>query len=205
MAEEIQNEEQAPEPTKKAKKEKKSGDKMSTGTIIGIVAGVVLLQVILIFVVVKYFFSSPVPEEGEGGGEANTEQVSSGPKPLTDEQIEAMEFTAEKERIIRFNTDRITTNPKNNDKSLVVLAFTLKMLPHEDVPEESLAEGGPIMTEIKDEILHTILTTVGAMTKEEILEYRHELPAMLKEELKNKLLKYNIYLLSIYNTEFIMQ
>ncbi len=213
MAEEQQQGVQEPEmPTKKPKK---SGGGLSTPVWIGIIAGGLIVNVVVIILAIKFFVVQPLPTESEAGSKEHTEKVDK-EHSSHDENSDSEESVddLEEENVLHGDenvqfkeTGRITTNPKGST-SFVILNLGLEYREkHSEEDEGGGGHGGggdagpdPVMARVKG----VINSTIGSLSIEE-LQDREALRLKLKEEIRKVYKKHKIYLRDVVLVEFLIQ
>ncbi len=215
MAEEQQGVQEPEMPTKKPKKS--GGGGFSTPVWIGIIAGGLVVNIVLIIFAIKLFVVQPVAPASENGSKEHTENVDKGNNSHdgtheadSEEDLDKLEEenVLNGDENVQFKeTGRITTNPKNST-SFVILNLGLEY--RERHSEEDSDGGGhgaaapagpdPVMARVKG----VINNTIGSMTVEE-LQDRETLRTKLKEEIKKVYKKHHIYLRDVILVEFLIQ
>ncbi|GAB5466725.1 MAG: hypothetical protein Kapaf2KO_21610 [Candidatus Kapaibacteriales bacterium] len=195
MAEEI--EEVPEEEQEEDSGKKKKGDKMSLGAIIGIIAGVILLQVILIVAIVQIFFS-------DSDDQKPTREMADGEYELTEEELEVKEFLSNEENMRYMETGKIVTNPKLS-KNYVAINVGLDYSPRPEVAEEELDAASTKMIKLNAKIKSDIIMLIGQMDTEELQQKRNLLPGIIKDSLAEKFKSEKLLLREVLISEFVIQ
>lgn len=182
----------------------KDGKKGSPLKMILIIVGIVVVNIVVVFGLVKFFFADSGHDEHPK--EANSEQMPHSPKDEFAEfkDVEETFFETENERKM-MSTGRITTNPANSIKKFIImdLGFEYRIKP--DLPEAEFELEKPLMVKMMIKLKAAITQKLGSMRVEELVRQRGELPAMFKEELQPLFNDNKMYLREVYLNEFIIQ
>ncbi len=205
------------EPEKGEQKKKKAGDKqgMSLPVVIVLILAVVVVQAILFILIYKFIL---VPNAAEENGEVKTEQVSEDDPmgemtDMNDVDSQEQEFLAGEEDRDFYETERITTNPMNSTKYVVMkLSFEyrahpslIENLPKDDKADDKVKKDGPYMTKIIAKTKSIVINEIGSMTETEIQSDRDRLIDNIQTKLKELFWKKKIFLREVNITEFIVQ
>jgi len=170
------------EPEKGELKKKKAGEKqgMSLPVVIMLILAVVIVQAVL-FILIYKFILVPNAAEENGDSKAKTEEVDPNDpmgemKDMTDIDSQEQEFLAGEEDRDFYETERITTNPKNSTKYVVIkLSFEyrahptlIENLPDADKANDKLKQDGPYMTKIIAKTKSIVIDEIGKLTETEI-------------------------------------
>lgn len=183
-------------------KPKKSGGGMKPIVMIGVGAGVLLVNAVIILLIFN-FFIAPSLNQGhsdEGGDTHKKEKVK---KSGGDESEEDKFLTDEKEMHF-WETGRISTNLHASTKLLTMnLGLEYRKKVDEDEEEEG-AEGGDFPPVLVVKMKSLINGTIGSYTYEEINASRDSLNVIFKNKMKPLLKKNKMYLREVYIQEFII-
>lgn len=207
------------EPEKSEQKKKKPGEKqgMSLPVVIMLILAVVIVQAVLFILIYKFVLVPNAEEEGVDP-KSKTEEVDPNDpmgemKDMTDIDSQEQEFLAGEEDRDFFETERITTNPKNSTKYVVLkLSFEyrahptlIENLPDEDKANDKLKKDGPYMTKIIAKTKSIVIDEIGNLTETEIQSDRPKLMENIESKLKELFWKKKIFLREVNTTEFIVQ
>lgn len=209
------------EPEKVDAKKKKAGEKtgFSLPVVIFIILGVVVVQAVIFILIYKFVLTEP---STEGADTATTEQTSEtgdimgemGEMPdMSDINVQEQEFLVGEEDRDFYETERITTNPLNSTKYVVmklsleyrVHPSLIEALPASDVSNEKIKTDGAYMTKIIAKTKSIVIQEVGSMSESEIQGNREKLVDNITTKLKELYWKKKIFLREVNITEFIMQ
>lgn len=170
-------------------KPKKSG--MSTMTLIGVIAGVVALQAIIIFAIFKFGFSSSGDKEKESEPKKSASSKHIAPEPDEEGDLVIREVG----KIIE--TEDMVINTRNSKSNYLMVRLGLEIDP--DANEEEVKN--KLMTPISDKAI----SLFSSYTTEEL--QRATLRDSLKLELKKELKPYfgEIKLRNIYFSKYVLQ
>lgn len=198
-------------------KKKKAGDKQgfSLPVVIFIILGVVVVQAVIFILIYKFVLVEPTID---GKDEAKTEQTDPddpmGEMPdMKDINVQEQEFLAADDERDFYETERITTNPLNSTKYIVmklsleyrVHPKLLETLPSSDVNNKKLKTDGSYMTKVIAKTKSIVIEEVGSMSESEIQGNRAKLIENITTKLKELYWKKKIFLREVNITEFIMQ
>ena len=168
---------------------------MKLPIIIGIVAGVLVVQAVIIVVVMNMFFSTShtsIQEDKNMSSDVKKEMKN-----------EKEDEDSDEENIQFIETGRITTNAKASEKFVVVnlgLEFSTKE------PLESGEDGENQLSPILNaKIKGAVNQIIGSLTVEEIHTSRDTLPEIFRAELLKIFKKKDIRLKDVIIQEFIIQ
>lgn len=205
MADEFDNLDDGLQEPEQAGKEKKGGNKMMM--YIGIGVGALILNVAIIIVLVKFVFNSSGGEDEHGKkskiaavkhGEESEEEGGHG-----DEDAEKEFFASEKERKF-LELGRITTNPKNSGKFIVIsVGCVYREKAH--LSEEDAKPDSEYMRKLIAKVKSTIINEIGQMSVEEIQAKRPNLEIIFRDRLRPIFKEKQIFLREIILNEFILQ
>jgi hypothetical protein len=214
MAEEQQGVQEPEMPTKKPKK---SGGGLSTPMWIGVIAGGLILNTVIIILAIRVFVEQPTAAVPQEGGKEHTEKVDNKHKSSDEHAEEGDEESVddlEEENVLHgddnvefMETGRITTNPKGST-SFVILNLGLEYRKkHTEGEEGGGGHGGgapagpdPVMARVKG----VINNTIGSMTVEQ-LQDREALRTKLRDDIRVVYKKHKIYLRDVVLVEFLIQ
>lgn len=204
MADEFDNLEDGLQEPEQAGKEKKGGNKMMM--YIGIGVGALILNVAIIIVLVKFVFNS----SGEEGHDKKSKiaNVKHGEESEDggghgDEDAEKEFFATEKERKF-LELGRITTNPKNSGKFIVIsVGCVYREKAH--LSEEDAKPDSEYMRKLIAKVKSTIINEIGQMSVEEIQAKRPNLEIIFRDKLRPIFKEKQIFLREIILNEFILQ
>ena len=158
---------------------------------------------------------SPSSDETDS---TNTEQAGEldpmGEMPdMTDVDAQEQEFLAGEEDRDFYETERITTNPLNSTKYVVIkLSFEyrahptlIENLPDADKANDKLKKDGPYMTKIIAKTKSIVIEEIGKMTETDIQSSRQKLLENIETRMKELYWKKKIFLRELNVTEFIVQ
>lgn len=173
----------------------KSGG-MKLPVVIGIVAAALIVNVVLVFAVIKFVLAP-----GQPTGKAQQETVQ------TKKSEESEEGSKENDKLTKFiETGRLTTNPKASSEFVVVnLGFVFRANNEEAL--KTLGEGKEVklpatsMAKIKG-IVNSVL---GSYSSTELLTQRDSLAAIFKNSLKPVFKENQTVLKEVILQEFILQ
>jgi len=207
MAEEKQQgEEVVQEPLKK---EKKSLG-VSLPLMIGAAAGI--LVIIVLGVILGVFFASKFMGVQHAGGEGEKGKTEKTAKSNIAEEDEG-DYLSKLKDIAIMETGRITTNPKGSSSVFVVVnfGFEFKKMDNDNKELKTLVNEGavnmehPVIKKMMARIRSTLNKMIASYTKEELLEKRHEIPELVKKELRPIFRDYELLLVNVTIQEFIIQ
>jgi len=196
----------ADEKKQQPEKPKKKSDGLSMPILIGIISGVIIVNIVIVVLVIKLVFPP-------AGGEENTQhgKESKVEKTETDEyefgEDGGEEFFEKQKAIRHMETGRITTNPKGSEQ-FVILDLWLEYVVSEKVLEdhhEEYKEESDLMEKLFTRVRAEVISFVGSLTVEQINAIRPELPEKLREHLSDMFKKNKIKLREVIIKEFIIQ
>jgi len=221
MAKEEKEQKQAEEQEKQIpeKPKKKSGG-MSMPVLLGVIGAIVMFQAVLIFLLFKFFISpQPTTAEGEHEKTEQTEHESESKDKPNAKDWKYDEFTLDEKLVQLYETGRITTNPKNSDKFVIIdLAIIYIVKDQETLEEihaEKAADGGGAHSGEEDHSLFshkqririkgTINNILGSYSDEELFSQRDSLPNIFKQGLAGIIDDHRMKVKEVIVQEFIIQ
>lgn len=167
---------QVPEKPTAPKKEKaKSG--MNPIVMAGIIAGIVVATVTLVFIGFSIFImpslnqgNSGVSQDSIASDGKGTQEQELSPKSKLDYDINFL-TDDEKAKVIFESTGRITTNPKNAPSKFVVIDLGLSFLPKEEKDLQELKgdkSNSKLWKMIMAETRHSVNNSIRSLTTEEL-------------------------------------
>ena len=214
MAENIESQ----EPEKVDGKKKKTGEKqgMSLPVVITLILGVVVAQSIIFILIWKFVLTEPSnSDESDSTSTEQTDELDPmGSMPdMNNIDAQEQEFLAGEEDRDFYETERITTNPLNSTKYVVMkLSFEyrahpslIENLPDSDKANDKLKKDGPYMTKIIAKTKSIVIEEIGKMTETDIQSGRDKLLENIETRLKELYWKKKIFLREVNVTEFIVQ
>ncbi len=202
-------EKQIPEKPKVAK------NGMSPIVMAGIIAGIVIVTVVIIFIGFSIFI---LPSINQGGHNSGKDSIESNEKSEDESKIKGeskfgndLSFLTEEEKanIIFDVTGRITTNPKNDPSKFVVLDLGISFLPRE---EKDLLElkgekaNSKLWKMIMAETRHIINSSIRNLTIEDLESTPTDsLVKIFSKELDPIFTSKKILLTNVLIQEFIIQ
>lgn len=197
------------------KPKNKSGG-MSMPVLIGVIGAIVVFQAVLIFLLFKFFIApQPAAVEGE---EAKTEQIEKEKEEKkTSKNWTYDEFTLNEDLVHLYETGRITTNPKNSDKFVIINLALIYVIKDNETLEEIHAKkaGGGGHGEEEDHSLFshkqririkgTINNILGSYSAEQLFAQRDSLPEIFKDGLAKVINNHQMKIKEVIVQEFIIQ
>lgn len=170
----------------------KKGGGMSMPVMAGVIAGVIIVNAIIIVIVFKLFISPSISSGGEAK-KGKTEQAAEEKKKKDESEGKETLFA---------ESGRITTNPKNSEK-FVVINLGIEYYMSEDAPAAEGEKGLPpkILAYVKGSVNQTI----GSMSAEDVHMKRDSLASIFQKILTPTLKKEKMNLKNIIMQEFIIQ
>jgi flagellar basal body-associated protein FliL len=221
MAKEEKDQKQAEDQEKQIpeKPKKKSGG-MSMPMLLGVIGAIVIFQAVLIFLLFKYFIApQPTPAEGEHAKTEQTEHDGDDEDKPKAKDWKYDEFTLDEKLVQLYETGRITTNPKNSDKFVIINLAILYIVKDqetlEEIKAEKAAEGGGGEGEGEDNSLFshkqririkgTINNILGSYSDEQLFAQRDSLPSIFKRGLAGIIDDHRMKVKEVIVQEFIIQ
>ena len=191
MAKEEKLERQEPE-----KPKRQSTGSMKLPMLIGIIAGVVVIQAIIIVVVMNIFLKPSYAPADTQGGKTEQKKVEKDESPKEGESSDDVNMQF-------IETGRITTNAKSSDKFVVLnLGLEFKAQGEEEPSEK---EGGTLSPIMNAKIKGTINGIIGSMAIEDLQAKRDSLSFIIKDRLKPVFKSNKMFLKDVIIQEFIIQ
>jgi flagellar basal body-associated protein FliL len=221
MAKEEKEQKQAEEQEKQIpeKPKKKSGG-MSMPMLLGVIGAIVIFQAVLIFLLFKFFIApQPAPAEGEHAKTEQTEHESDDEDKPKSKDWKYDEFTLDEKLVQLYETGRITTNPKNSDKFVIIDLAIIYIVKDQETLEEIHAEkaaaggGGHGGEEDHSLFTHkqririkgTINNILGSYSDEQLFAQRDSLPSIFKHGLAGIIDDHRMKVKEVIVQEFIIQ
>lgn len=204
------------QPEKSENKKKKTGEKqgMSLPVVIMIILAVVIVQAVLFILIYKFVLQTPENSGEEGETTEQVEEVDPMAMPeMSELDAQEQEFIAGEEDRDFYETERITTNPLNSTKYVVIKLYLeyrahptlIENLPDGDKKDDKLNKEGPYMTKIVANTKAIVIEEIGKMSETEILSNKEALKDNISKALKDLFYKKKIFLREVNITEFIVQ
>lgn len=204
------------EPEKSESKKKKPSEKqgMSLPVVIMIILAVVIVQAVLFILIYKFVLETPDGSTEEGDKTEKVEEVDPMAMPeMSELDAQEQEFIAGEEDRDYFETERITTNPLNSTKYVVIKLYLeyrahpslIENLPDADKADDKVKKDGPYMTKIVANTKAIVIDEIGKMTESDILSNKDQLKENISKALKELFYKKKIFLREVNITEFIVQ
>lgn len=197
------NEKQVPE------KPKKSGG-MKLPMVIGIIFGVIVTQVILIFVLFKLFLGQPATVTPDGTVvQQTTEKSEKNSKKIEKTEEEEEILTEEEQQKIQFQeTGRITTNPKSSSAFVVINLGLYFLAKDEKINEEFKKEidKSPVWKRLSSDTKEIVNITFGNYTVEDLRSMKRDsLKTIFMKQLKPVFKTSKIILKDVKLIEYLIQ
>jgi flagellar basal body-associated protein FliL len=210
--------EELQEPEKQNKKKKKEKGGMSMPVVIGMVMGILVVNVALVFLIMKFVFSpEPTVMTDSTGKVIQTEHSESGEESGTEDDEEELDeldqeekdFFAKDEKRKFFETDRILTNPKGSTKAVMIklgVEYRPKLGMDEEEEAALLKADGEFMIKLMAYTRSVVINELGSMTEDFMLNNSKDtLAFILRDGLKDYYKGRKLFLRKIQITEFIIQ
>jgi len=187
---------------------------MSLPVVIMIILAVVIVQAVLFVLIYKFVLETPDGSTDEGEKTEKVEEVDPMAMPeMSELDAQEQQFIAGEEDRDYFETERITTNPLNSTKYVVIKLYLeyrahpslIENLPDADIAEEKVKKDGPYMTKIIANTKAIVIDEIGKMTESDILSNKDQLKENISKALKELFYKKKIFLREVNITEFIVQ
>ncbi len=204
--------EELQEPEKQSKKKKKGKGGMSVPVVIGMIIGILVVNVALVFLIMKFLFvpeptvmtdsTGKIIQIKPSGDDDDGDDYE--PSELDDEESEF--FTNESKGKF-FETDRIMTNPRSSTKAVMVklgVEYRPKMSEEEEL--EKLKADSDFMIKVMAYTRSVVINELGKMSEEFMLNSpKDSLALIFRDKLKSYYKERKMFLRKIQITEFIVQ
>jgi len=206
--------EELQEPEKQNKRKKKEKTGMSMPVVIGMVMGILVVNVALVFLIMKFVFKPEPTVMTDSTGKViqiepvedkdQEEDDDDEPSDLDDEENE---FFANESKRKFFETDRILTNPKGSTKAVMIklgVEYRPKMSEEEEI--KKIKSDSEFMIKIMAFTRSVVINELGTMTEDFMLNNSKDtLAYIFKDKLKDYYKDRKLFLRKIQITEFIIQ
>lgn len=222
MAKEEKEQKQAEQQEKQIpEKPKKKTGGMSMPVLLGVIGGIVIFQAVLIFLLFKFFIAPQQPvQEGKTADNEKTEKVEESEEGHGEKNADwdYQEFTLDPKLVHTYETGRITTNPKNSDKFIIInlgIDYVVKNEEAlEEIKEELAAhsggheeEGAPSLFTHKKKIRikGKINSILGSFSVDQLFAQRDSLPSIFKKGLSEVINNHQMKIREVIVQEFMIQ